>query len=266
VGETKVQFDRVKILVDKGAEPRASGDDLAAKMKSLAEQVAAADTEARAADADAAAAEAEVNALHVQLDSTTIASPIDGTATTKPAEVGDVVTPQSTLVELTDFSSLLMEVDVPESKLGQIKTGSPCEVVLDAYPDKRLRGEVVDVSPRLNRAKATGTVKVKVVDAVERMLPEMAGRVSFLAKALDPNEMKEPPKHVVPAGAVVDRAGAKVVFVVDGGKVHMVPVKLGAPFGGGFTLVDGPAPGTHLVKDPPPTLADGEAIKEKGAS
>ncbi len=266
LGESKVQYDRVHVLVEKGAEARATGDDLNAKIKSLTEQVGAADSEAHAADADATASDAEVSALAVQLDNTQILAPITGKATTKPAEVGDIVTPASTLVELTDFASLLMEVDVPESKLGQAKKGSPCEVVLDAYSDKRLRGEVVEVSPRLNRAKATGTVKVKIVDEMEGILPEMAGRVSFLAKALDAEAMKEPPKHVIPAAAVAERAGAKVVFVLDGGKVRMVPVKLGPVFGGGFQLVDGPAPGTHVVKDPPVDLNDGAAVKEKGSS
>jgi RND family efflux transporter MFP subunit len=266
LGESKIQYDRIHVLVEKGAEARATGDDLAAKVKSLNEQVGAADSEAHAADADATASDAEVAALAVQLDNTQILSPMNGKATTKPAEVGDVVTPASTLVELTDFDSLLMEVDVPESKLGQAKKGSPCEVVLDAYSDKRLRGEVVEVSPRLNRAKATGTVKVKIVDPLEGILPEMAGRVSFLAKALDAEQMKEPPKHVIPANAVVDRSGAKVAFVIEDGKVRMVPLKLGPAFGGGFQLIDGPAPGTHVVKDPSPELNDGVAVKEKGSS
>src|SRR5262249_32843121 len=136
--------------------------------------------------------------------------------------------------------------------------------VLDAYPNKRLRGEVVEVSPRLNRAKASGTVKVKLLDAVENILPEMAARVSFLLKPLDPTEMKEPPKKVIPASAVVERSGAKVTFVAEGGKVRMVQVVLGAAFGTGVELKEGPAPGTRVVKDPPATLADGQAVKERG--
>jgi multidrug efflux pump subunit AcrA (membrane-fusion protein) len=146
-----------------------------------------------------------------------------------------------------------------------VKTGAPCEVVLDAWPDKRLRGTVAEVTPRLNRAKATGTVKVKFVDAAERLLPEMAARVSFLTKALEVAEMKEPPKRLVPVSALVDRAGAKHVFVVDNGKVRLVNVTLGPPLGGGFELRDGPPPGTRVVKDPPPSLVDGQSVKEGSA-
>ncbi len=281
VDENKVQFERKKKLAASGAETKASADDLEARVKSLEEQVHASDAEAVAADADADSAHAEVNALAVTLGDMTIPAPISGTAVTKPAAVGDVVGPTSTLVELADFSTLLVEVDVPEARMGMIKRGGPCEVVLDAYPDKRLRGEVVEVSPRLNRAKATGTVKVRILDgegdphaapdggaapapvaptgAGVQILPEMAARVSFLQKALDAAQMKEPPKKVIPAAAVAERAGGKVAFVVEDGKARMVPLVLGPPFAGGFELKDGPAPGARVVKAPPETRSARQA-------
>ncbi|MGH7437783.1 MAG: efflux RND transporter periplasmic adaptor subunit, partial [Polyangiaceae bacterium] len=134
---------------------------------------------------------------------------------------------------------------------------------LDAYPDKRWRGEVADTSPQLNRAKATATVNVRFLDRDATVLPEMAARVSFLEAPLDPGQLKEPPKKIVPGSAVADRAGAKVVFVDDQGAARMVPVTLGKPFGDGFELVDGPAAGTKLVSKPPATLADGQQIKER---
>jgi hypothetical protein len=94
----------------------------------------------------------------------------------------------------------------------------------------------------------------------------MAARVSFLAHALDPSEMKAPPKKIIPASAVAERGGNKVAFVLDGDRVRMVGLSLGAPFAGGFELQGGPAAGTHVVKDPPATLADGQSVKEAGGA
>jgi hypothetical protein len=42
-----------------------------------------------------------------------------------------------------------------------------------------------------------------------------------------------------------------------------VPVTVGGPYAGGLELLDGPPPGTHLVKDPAPALADGASVKER---
>jgi multidrug efflux pump subunit AcrA (membrane-fusion protein) len=75
--------------------------------------------------------------------------------------------------------------------------------------------------------------------------------------------MKEPPKLIVPASALADRGGTKVVFVVDQGKVRMTPVTVGEAFGAGFVLLQGPGAGTRVVANPAANLADGQKIKEK---
>jgi multidrug efflux pump subunit AcrA (membrane-fusion protein) len=67
----------------------------------------------------------------------------------------------------------------------------------------------------------------------------------------------------VPADAVTDREGAKVVFVIADGKVRLVPVELGPPFGDGFELKSGPPAGTRVVSKPDAKLADGQKIKEE---
>jgi len=144
-----------------------------------------------------------------------------------------------------------------------IKPGSPCEIILDAFPGKRFRGQTYELASRIDRSKATIGVKVKFVDDSAGVLPDMAARVSFLQKELDAGQLKEPPKLVVPADAVADREGAKVVFVIQDGVVHLTPVELGPAFGAGFELKTSLAPGTRLVSKPTPKLTDGQKIKEE---
>ena len=259
LAEVRQQVTREEKLVKEGVSPKATLDDLVARAHALEEQVKAADAEARAAQAEADAAEVGVGNM-------SITAPFDGTVLTKPLEVGDVVGPTGgvqPLLELADMSSLVVETDVPEQRLNLVAKGQPTEVVLDAYPSKRHRGRVKEISPMVNRAKATALVRVEFVDGTEDILADMAARVSFLSAELDESSMKEPPKLVVPGNAVTDRDGAKVVFVLEGDKVRMTPVTLGEAFGTGFVLSKGPGAGTKLVKDPPANLTDGQKIKEK---
>jgi hypothetical protein len=65
----------------------------------------------------------------------------------------------------------------------------------------------------------------------------MAARVSFLTSTIDPATLDMPPRLTVPAGAVVQRNGRDVVFVVDEGEVRMTPVALGAAGADGRELV-----------------------------
>jgi HlyD family secretion protein len=256
VAEIQIQAERQKLLFEKGAVGKATVDDLVARQHSLEQQVKAAEAEARAVGS-------EVEVLKVTLKDRTITAPIDGTVVSKPAAVGELVGVQAPIAEIADFRTMLVETDVPEGRLYMVKPGSPCEIVLDAYPSRRYRGAVHEIGQRVNRAKGTVVVKVKFVDPMENVLPEMSARTSFLTEELSAEAMKEAPKKVVPAAAVTDRASGKVVFVVDQGKLKMVPVKLGPAIGTAFELLEGPPSGARLVQNPAPTLADGQRIKEK---
>ncbi len=225
--------------------------------------MATAREQVKAQQAEVVAARADLAALAVGLASATVKAPIDGVAVTKPAELGDVVGPASTLVELVDFSSLLIETDVPEGRLGKVRPGGACEVALEAIARERFAGKVVSISPRLNRSKATAQVKVRLDAPPSDLRPEMAARVSFLSRPLAEAERTALPKTVVPAAAVVERGGAKVVFVLDGDRVRAAPVSLGEALGEDVELKSGPAPGTKVVRSPPQELRDGQSVKEK---
>jgi HlyD family secretion protein len=253
---TKIARDRP--LVASGAESKSILDDLLTQQASLGEQV-------KAAQASVTAAEAERGTVDVTLHERTIVAPIDGVVVTKPMKPGEVASPGGDPVaELVDFRSLLAEVDVPENRLALVKIGGPCEIVLDAYPDHRFRGEVVELGKRLDRSKATLVVKVKFTDDMTGVLPEMSARVSFLSAPITDDALKQPPKKVVAADAVVDRSGRKVVMVIDEGAVHAVPVTTGAVLGGSVELLDGPPSGARVASAPPPQVVDGSKVKEKG--
>lgn len=255
LAEIEIQWKRQAAMAQQGAAAPAMAEDLGARVKALEAQVVARRAEVQAR-------RAEVAALRVGLDNLEIFAPIGGTVLNSPAQLGDIASPGSPLVELADFTTLLIETDVPEARLGMVKQGGPAEVVLDSAPDRRYRGEVVEVSPRVNRAKATATVKVRLLDTAERLLPEMSARVSFLARPIDEEQLKQPPKIVVPAQAVAERGSAKVVFVVDENRVRTASVTLGAAQGSGYELISGPSPGTRVVKNPPVDLSDGQTIEE----
>ena len=260
VAETIEQARRARGLFQRDVGPLASAVDLEARAEALSAAVNAAAAEVRAA-------QAEVVTQKTALDQLTVVAPIDGTVLTKPPELGEVVGPQQSLLELADLSqeSLVIEADVPEARLARVRIGGPCEIVLDAYPSQRRRGKTLEILPRVSRAKATVAVKVQFADDVAGVLPDMAARVNFLSKELTRETLQQAPKVLLPAAALAERGGAKVVFVFnkDTERVQRTPVVLGAALGGGFELASGPPPGTRLVRDPAPTLNDGQRVQER---
>jgi HlyD family secretion protein len=263
LAEAKVQAEREHALAAEGLSPKGNAQDRDARVASLEAAV-------KAADAQIKAQNALVGALQVNLANFTVRAPITGTVVNKPPQMGEFVGPQPAGiaadmggVQIADFNTLMVETDVPEQRLSQVKLGGPCEITLDAFPGRRYRGKAIEVTPLVNRAKATVTIKVAFVDDKDGVLPDMAARVSFLSGELDAEAIKQPPKIIVPGAAVTTLNGAKVVYVIDDGAVRTTPVTLGPAFGSGFELVKGPAAGTRVVKSPPAGLADGQRIKER---
>ena len=255
--EAQQKAKRERKLAGRGVGPVANAEDAEARVASLKAAV-------KAALANVHAARARVALLRVNVDYTQITAPMNGTVINKPTEPGESIDVATPILELADFNSIMVEADVPEARLHMVKAGGPCEILLDAHPGKRLRGEVASISPRVDRAKATATVKIRFIEREQRVLPQMAARVNFLDKPLRRDQARVKAKLVVPADAVAERGGAKVIFVVDEGRVRMRTVVLGESFAHGFVLRDGPPAGSSIVKRPPKNLKDGQRIKKKG--
>jgi HlyD family secretion protein len=257
--------DRELILQEKNYSTAAALDQAVARLDGSKASLAAARSET-------GSARARVDVARVNLENCYVRAPFDGRITQKLTDIGEIVFGafsagtggRGGIASLADFSTLQVEADVSESQVAKLKMGTPAEIVLDAFPDRRYRGKVAEVRPRVDRAKATVTVKVAFVDDPVDVLPDMGAKVTFLNKELDEVAAKARPIAAVQTDAVVDRGDDKVVWVVDGDdKLRTVPVVTGPPIGGMIALRDGPPPGTKVVRHPDGELRPGMKVKEK---
>lgn len=216
------------------------------------------------ARASLAAARASAQVAQVALDQTMIRAPFDGVILTKNANVGDNITPFSAaadskgaVVTLADMDTLEVEADVSESNLSKIQVGQPAEIQLDAFPELRLAGVVSRTVPTVDRSKATLLVKVRFVERDARVLPDMSAKVAFLSKAVPPGDRK--PVTSVQPGALVQRDGRTVAFVVKDDKLRMAAVTAGGRIGE-LVEVRGLAAGDKVVLNPTDKLADAMAV------
>ncbi|HEX7686581.1 MAG TPA: efflux RND transporter periplasmic adaptor subunit, partial [Burkholderiaceae bacterium] len=166
---------------------------------------------------------------------------------------------------IVDMDSLEVEVDVAEAYIGHVSAGMRCEAVLDAYPDWKIPAHVIAVIPEADRGKATVKVRVALEQKDARLVPDIGVRVSFLASKQP--AAATPHGVLVPPGALAERDGRTVVFVVREGHAHAQALPGGARDAGGMKLVsDGLEPGDVVVVSPPDGLADGAAVKPTDAA
>jgi len=234
--------------------------------------------------AQIAVAKANLRVASVSFDQTLIRAPFTGIVLTKNANVGDILTPFSSasgttgaVVTMADMSTLEVEADVSEASIAKITVGQPAEIQLDAFPDLRLAGAVSRIVPTVDRSKATLLVKVSFGETDDRVLPDMSAKIAFLSRPLAADERR--PVPALRPEAIVEHEGKDVVFVVrpdaagksagdrgaaekkeaGGGRAVRTVVTTGARVGD-LVRVEGLAPGTPVVINPPPALADGAAV------
>ncbi|MDD8018297.1 MAG: efflux RND transporter periplasmic adaptor subunit, partial [Bacteroidota bacterium] len=165
------------------------------------------------------------------------------------------------LVILADMSSLEVEADVSESNIEKIIPNQPCEITLDAIPQKRYRGFVHKIIPTADRAKATVLTKIRFVDRDDRVLPEMSAKVLFLNKKENNAVENSAPKLTVPSSAIVERNGHKAVFIVREEKVTETSVVIGESMGALVEIREGVVSGDKIVLHPSETLSSGTKIR-----
>jgi RND family efflux transporter MFP subunit len=255
--ESKLTLERQKSLFDRNLASQAELDAATARFKRV--------------EATIHAAEAGVAAAEVQLENTQIRAPFDGTVLTKNADVGEVVAPfassvssRAAVVTMADMQSLQVEADVSESNIIRVRPGQPCEIVLDAYPEKRYSGVVHKIVPTADRAKATVLTKVAFRSMDERVLPEMSAKVMFLSKEEEASKAGSSPVLTIPLTAVATRQDRKIVLLVRNGIVSETPVTLGEVLSDRIVVREGLTAGDQVVLRPDPSIATGTRIKPTG--
>ncbi len=218
-------------------------------------------------------AEATIKVNSAALRSATIAedyaiirSPFDAVVLTKNADIGDIVTPlgaaanaKAAVVTIADMASLEVEADVSESNLSLIKSGQPCQIQLDAFPELRFNGVVKTIVPTADRSKASIMVKVAFTENDPRILPEMSAKVAFLSRPAKPEEMK--PRTALDGNAVINRSNRNVAFLVKGDEVVETTVSVGEQFGDMVEVLSGLKSGDKVVLKPLDKLKNGSKIK-----
>ena len=145
-------------------------------------------------------AEQRVELAQYQLNQHKIRAPFDGVVISKNAQVGELISAGSSgggfirtgVGTIVDMNSLEIEVEVGESYINRVYPGQKVIAKLDAYPQWKIKSEVVAVIPTADRQKASIKVRVKLLEVDSRVLPDMGVKVSFMkTNDYSPNESLE---------------------------------------------------------------------------
>jgi len=169
-----------------------------------------------------------------------VISPISGTIVEVDLTLGETVEPLKKLFSVVDLRALVIEGDLSEHDIAQVREGQKVRARLAAFPDTVLEGEVLYVGDAVHREKRSVLVRAKVYEKDHKLRPEM-----FAQLALVVGEREE--VLAVPRQAVIGDAAEKFVFVKDGDRYLKQNVGIGMEDDRYVVIVDGLYPGDLVV-------------------
>ena len=278
----KDTLDRTTKLAAAGVLPRETLDNVRAKFESSKEQVqyleqslqliksGARTEEIARAQGSLQQVEGQLAFARSQLEATIIRAPISGTILERTAEKGELITaqfasgaedgPQGSVVAIADLHDLRVSLDIPQTKFTQISLGQKAVIKVDAFPDRKYDGRIVEISPEADSQKSSVTVKVQIIRPNSRLRPQMNATVE-LPSSTGKAEPLPAGATFLPANAVFERENRQWVVIAANEVAHLREIQIVRP--GPQVLALGLQSGEKVVVSAPQSLKEGDKLQER---
>jgi len=149
-----------------------------------------------------------------------VGSPIAGTVIDRHISVGETVTEDKELMTVMNLSNVMVEARLPESQAGKVRNGQRMIARIPGATDRAFEGYVQSVGDAVDPQSRTVQVRARVANLGTTLKHEMAVEVRLVTGGKKGALM-------VPATAIVDDEGVKVVYVKEGTRYERRPVTVG---------------------------------------
>ncbi len=174
-----------------------------------------------------------------------------GSSSSSNIDEGETVYERQKIITLPDTSEMIAEIAVHESSVNMVRQGQRANIVIDAFPDETLQGEVLKIAtlPDSRRGFMNPDLKVYTTDVSiegthDFLKPGMSAKVTILVEQLRD-------VLIVPIQVVANRSGRKVCYVATPGGPQEREVQTGA-FNDTFVqITDGLQVGDEVLLNPP---------------
>jgi membrane fusion protein (multidrug efflux system) len=190
----------------------------------------------------------------LDLDYTSITSPIGGVVAERMVKVGNMVVPNQTAFRVTDLDPLLAVLHVPERQAGKLRVGQSALIEVDALLGAKFSGRVERMSPVVDPSTGTVKVTVEIRDPSRTLKPGMLARVGITHDV-------HPGTTLAPRDAVIDEDNRSSVFIVRGGTALRQPIETGFVNTTHIEILTGLAAGDTVVTTGKGGLKDSSRVE-----
>jgi membrane fusion protein, multidrug efflux system len=187
----------------------------------------------------------------------TITAPFSGVITQRYVDPGALIqagNTSSAIVSLMDFSTVRLQVAVPEIEAARVAVGQPVRVTTDNLPGRQFDGQVTRFTYALDPANRTMLVEALLKN------PDLGLRPGMLVTVKLGIEHKEQ-ATLMPVEALVPERSNNFAYTVEGNKAVKHAIKVGFNDGKNVEVLDGLKPGDSIILAGKLKLSDGQPVQ-----
>jgi RND family efflux transporter MFP subunit len=183
-------------------------------------------------------AELELEQAKEAFEDRTIVAPFDGVLGIPQVELGERVSETTPITSLDDRSVIIVEFDVPEAHLKQLKRGQKITVTTHGFRGQELDGEITQINSRIETATRSVRVRAMLRNAEDQLRAGMSFNVTMTLEGAE--------YPTIPELALLWERDGSFVWRIAQGKAERVTVALVKRLQGRI-LVDGDLAAGQLV-------------------
>ena len=151
-----------------------------------------------------------------------IVAPISGTITQFDAKIGQLATPNVTLVSIMGSGGYEIAAGVSETDIGKISIGDKVSMTLDAFQNENFTGSVFYIAPAETNKQGVITYQIKI--SFDKIDPRLK---SGLTANIDIQTKHKDNVLILPQYAILQNDQGTFVETLENNKIKQNPVVLG---------------------------------------
>ena len=202
---------------------------------------------------DMYALEAAYELRRLEYEYTNIRAPISGVVSAREVKVGQHVGVNDETFKITDTSSLVAYLRIPQGELVKFSAGQQAKVSVDAMPGTSFIATIARISPTIDARNGTFRVTAYIDNEDGLLAPGMFGR-------FDVEYEQHIDALIIPAAALVKEDNETVVYVVEDGAAVRRAIRTGIQSGDNIEVLSGLDEHEQIVVTGQGSLRDGSRV------
>lgn len=223
-------------------------------------QKEAAEADIKAAQSQIKASEDDVRQVETRLEKSLLRAPMEGVVAMRRPNTGDLVgdpTSSEPLFRIVDSRVLLLNLEVPSSRLSQVRIGQPIKFETEALPGKSFTGKISFINPAADSSSRSVKVQAEVANPTDELRPGLFVKGQILTG--NQSQQLQVPKTALLTWDVA--AGQGELFVLDGEYARRRRVQTGRVSNEMVEIISGVSTGQSVITRGAFNVRDGDRVK-----